>query len=300
MSTGPHPSSAIEVNGIPPRGPMARALGALLRSAPAVAGLIVLGLFVLIALFAPLVAPGDPFAMVAMPFMWPGTVEGAPLGTDALGRDLFVGLIHGARASLIIGFSATFVGLLFGTLVGACAGYWGGKVDLVLVRLIELFQTIPGFVLVVVLVALVQPSILTITLAIAIVSWPPVARLVRAEFRALAARDFVVAARAAGCSDMHIMLHEILPNALPPVVSTTSVMVASAILMESALSFLGMGDPNMMSWGGMIGAGRDSLRSAWYVSAIPGLAIVLVVLALNFLGEGVEDALDPRRSGGQL
>ncbi len=297
--TAPSPSlpAAVAETVARPSRPTTRALRALVGSRPAAAGLVVLGLVALVAILAPFVAPGDPLAMVARPFVPPGVSGAVPLGSDALGRDLLAGVVHGARASLVIGLAATVVGLLAGTLVGATAGHFGGRTDLVLVRLIELFQTIPNFVLVVVMVAIVQPTIVTITLAIGIVSWPPVARLVRAEFRALGARDFVLAARAAGCGDLHIMLREILPNALPPVISTASVMVASAILMESALSFLGMGDPNLVSWGAMVGAGRDSLRSAWYVSAVPGLVIVVVVLALNFVGEGLEEAFDPRRSG---
>jgi peptide/nickel transport system permease protein len=174
------------------------------------------------------------------------------------------------------------------------AGYFGGRVDAALVKLIEIFQTPPSFVLLIVLVAIAQPAIPTVIGAIALVTWPTIARIVRSEFRSLREKDFVMAARGLGYGHARIILAEILPNALPPVIVTASVLVATAILMESALSFLGLGDPNLVSWGSMIGAGRELLRTAWYLSAIPGFAIVLTVLALNLLGDALNDALNPR------
>lgn len=273
-----------------------RTLRAFLRNPLAVAGVLLLVAVCLLAALAPVLYPNDPLDMVAQPFLWPGQRPGFILGTDALGRDVAAGIAHGSRISLFVGISATLIGLVSGILIGSIAGYFGGRIDVLLVRLIELFQTIPQFVLLVVLVAIIQPSIGTITVAIGVVTWPTVARLVRAEFRSLRERDFVAAARSVGYGHRLIILREILPNALPPVIITSSVMVASAILMESSLSFLGMGDPNLISWGSMIGAGRDVLRTAWYLSAVPGVAIVLVVLALNFVGEGLNDALNPRYS----
>jgi peptide/nickel transport system permease protein len=151
-------------------------------------------------------------------------------------------------------------------------------------------------VLLVVLVAIAQPTAPTIIVAIAIVSWPMVARLTRAEFRAIREKDFVMAARSLGYGHARIIFREILPNALPPLIVTSSVMVASAILMEAALSFMGLGDPNVVSWGSMIGEGREEIRTAWYLSALPGLAIVLTVLALNLIADGLNDALNPRFS----
>ena len=290
----PRPLQVAEV-GAPDRRPR-RALRAFLRNPLAVAGVLLLGAVVLMATFAPILYPNDPLDMVAQPFLWPGQRSGFLLGTDALGRDVAAGIAHGSRISLFVGISATVMGLATGIIVGSIAGYFGGRIDTFLVRLIELFQTIPQFVLLVVLVAIVQPSIGTITAAIGVVTWPTVARLVRAEFRSLRERDFVMAARSVGYGHRLIILREILPNALPPVIITSSVMVASAILMESSLSFLGMGDPNLVSWGSMIGAGREALRTAWYLSAVPGVAIILVVLALNFVGEGLNDALNPRYS----
>ncbi|BBQ02133.1 ABC transporter permease (plasmid) [Burkholderia sp. SFA1] len=269
-------------------------LRALLRNPSALAGLALLTAFIVLAIGAPHFFPGDPLDMVAAPFEWPGTDPLYRLGTDSLGRDVAAGIAHGTRVSLLIGASAAAIGLLIGTLVGALGGFFGGVLDDLLVRVTELFQTVPSFLLVIVIVAIGNPGVKVIALAIGIASWPTVARIVRAEFRTLRHADFVLAARSQGFSSARIIFGEILPNALPPVIVTASVMVASAILIESSLSFLGMGDPNVVSWGGMIGAGRDSLRTAWYLTALPGAAIVLAVLALNLLGDGLNDALNPR------
>jgi len=268
---------------------------ALLRNPSACAGLVLLLAFLVLALLAPWLFPGDPLDMVGGPFEWPGSDPQFWLGTDSLGRDVAAGIAHGARVSLLIGASSAGIGLVIGTLVGALGGYFGGFVDDVLVRVTELFQTVPSFLLVIVIVAIGRPDVVVIALAIGIASWPTVARIVRAEFRTLRRSDFVLAARSQGFGNARIIFGEILPNALPPVIVTASVMVASAILIESSLSFLGMGDPNVVSWGAMIGSGRDSLRTAWYLTAIPGAAIVLAVLALNLLGDGLNDALNPRQ-----
>ncbi|CAD6528575.1 Oligopeptide transport system permease protein OppC [Paraburkholderia hiiakae] len=268
---------------------------ALVRNPAACAGLALLAAFVVLAVLAPRLYPGDPLDMVGGPFEWPGSDPQFRLGTDSLGRDVAAGIAHGARVSLLIGAASAGLGLVIGTLVGAIGGYFGGLIDDALVRLTELFQTVPSFLLVIVLVAIGRPNVVVIALAIGIASWPTVARIVRAEFRTLRHSDFVLAARSQGFSNTRIIFGEILPNALPPVIVTASVMVASAILIESSLSFLGMGDPNVISWGAMIGAGRDSLRTAWYLTAIPGAAIVLAVLALNLLGDGLTEALNPRQ-----
>lgn len=273
--------------------PGSRALGRFRRNLPAMSGVAVLIVVVAIAAAAPYIYPGDPLDMVARPFLWPGQDARYPLGTDALGRDVAAGLAHGASVSLVVGLTAALVGLVLGIVVGALGGYYGGLVDRLLGRLVELFQTIPQFMLLIVIVALAGPSMAVVTLAIGIVTWPTVARLVRAEFRSLRQRDFVLAAQGAGFSDLRIMAVEILPNALPPIIVTSSVLVAAAILMEAALAFLGLGDQNVVSWGGMIGAGREVLRTAWYLTAIPGVAIVIVVLALNFVSDGINEAINP-------
>jgi len=178
--------------------------------------------------------------------------------------------------------------------MGGLAGYYGGWIDDLLMRVTEMFQTIPSFVFAILLVAIMKPSIESIVIAIAVVSWPAVARLVRGEFLSLRHREFVQACHTVGMSDIRIMLGEILPNCLSPIIVTGSLMVATAILIESGLSFLGLGDPNIMSWGFLIGAGRTVLRSAWWVCTFPGVAILMTVLAINLVGEGLNDALNPR------
>ncbi|CAN7713039.1 ABC transporter permease [Rhizobium sp. LjRoot258] len=273
---------------------MRREVKVFLANPNALFGTGILLVVALSALLAPLLYPGDPLEMVARPFLWPGQNPAYPLGTDSMGRDVLAGIVHGARISLTVGLAATALGLTAGIAIGAIAGYFGGLVDDVLVKFIEIFQTIPSFVLLVVLVAIAQPTTATVTVAIAIVSWTTVARLTRAEFRAIREKDYVLAARSLGFGHARIIFREILPNALPPLIVTSSVMVASAILMESALSFMGLGDPNRVSWGSMIGAGRDVIRTAWYLTALPGLAIVFTVLALNLIGDGLNDALNPR------
>ncbi|MCM2435980.1 ABC transporter permease [Agrobacterium rosae] len=260
----------------------------------ATAGLMTLSIIMLLALLAPWLAPGDPQSIVGPERLWPGENPDFLLGTDSLGRSVWAGLVHGARVSLLVGISATILGLVFGGLIGAIAGYCGGWIDDLIVRFIEIFQTIPSFVLLVVLVAFATPTIGTVIVGIALVSWAMIARLTRAEFRSIREKDFVMAARASGISAPRIILQEILPNALPSLIVVSSIMVASAILMESALSFMGLSDPNTVTWGSMIGANREVIRSHWYLTLMPGGCIVLTVLALNLIGDGLNDALNPR------
>jgi peptide/nickel transport system permease protein len=269
------------------------------RNRGAVIGLALLLILILFALIAPYLYPQSPWRVVGRPFVPPFTLERLPLGTDTLGRDIAAGLVHGARVSLMIGVVSTLVALLIGVPLGAVAGYAGGLVDDLLMRFTEFFQTIPSFALAIVLVAILQPSLSSIVLAIGIVSWPPVARLVRGEVLSLRTREYVLAAVTLGQSTPRIIFSQVLPNAVAPIVVLGSLMIASAVLLESALSFLGLGDPNQMSWGYMIGAGRARLLDAWWISFFPGLAIFLAVLALNLAGEGLNDALNPRLSRGR-
>ena len=245
---------------------------------------------------ADLLFPGDPWDMAAAPLLWPGEDPAFPLGSDTLGRNIAAGLAHGARASLLVGTASAAASLLAGTAVGAAAGWHGGRTDAWLMRLTELVQTMPPFLFAVVLIAILGPRLPVTVLALAVISWPGVARLVRGEFMRLRDREFVEACIAMGMSDMRIMARHILPNALPSIVVITSVLIASAILTEAGLSFLGLGDPNVLTWGTMIGLGRDTLRTAWYMAAIPGAAILITVLGLNLVGEGVNDALRPERN----
>jgi|SRR5690625_2416299 len=260
----------------------------------AVIGLILLLVVVLIAIFGGLFVKHDPWRMVQRPFMTPFEDPDFLLGTDVMGRDLLSGLVIGARVTLFIGLTAAVCGLLIGVTIGAIAGYFGGRTDTLLMKFTEIFQSIPSFVLAIVLVAIFQPSLASIVTAIAVVSWPPVARLVRGEFLSLKEQDFVNAAALSGESKMQIIIMQILPNATGPIVVMGSLMVATSILTESALSFMGLSDPNVMSWGYMIGAGKTALRSAWWISAFPGLAILITVLAINLVGEGLSDGLNTR------
>lgn len=262
------------------------------RNVAAVGALVVLALIVLVAVAGPFIYDVDPFDMVGRPSVPPSSRF--PLGTDVSGRDILAGLIHGARVSLLIGVTASLIATAIGLVIGALAGYYGGAIDNVLMRATDFFLTIPSFVLAVVLVAIFSPSLVSVTAAIAAVSWPSVARLARAEFIAQRDRDYVLACRALGMSDGEIIVRQILPNALPPVIVVSSLMVATAILTESGLSFLGLSDPNLVSWGYMIGVARTVLRVAWWMPAIPGVTILVTVLCINLVGEGLNDALNPR------
>lgn len=257
-----------------------------------ISGLAWLGLVVILALIAPLLVPVDPFEIVDEPFLPPSNEH--LFGTDSLGRSMWAGLVHGSRTTLIIAVIATLSAVAFGTLLGAVAGYYGGLVDDVLMRLTEFFQTIPSFIFAIVLVAILAPSATSLVVAIAVVSWPPIARVVRGEVLSVKSREFVQAAVLAGQADLAILFRQVLPNTLSPLIVTGSLLVATAILIESALSFLGLGAPNLMSWGFMVGAGRSFLRDAWWLVTIPGIAILLTVLSINLVGEGLNDALNPR------
>lgn len=265
------------------------------RNRAAVLGLVLFVIVVLMAALADAVTPGDPLRNAGTPLTAPLVVAANPLGTDQLGRDIMAGIFHGARISLIIGVVATLISIMIGVVIGAVAGYFGGKIDGALMRVTEAFQTIPSFILLLTLVAIFGSSIQNIVIAIGIVSWTAPARMVRAEFMSLRQREFVDAARNLGVSDIAIIFREILPNALPPVIVFASVVMATSILMESALAFLGLGDPNYASWGNMIGQGRSVLRTAWFCSVIPGVAILLTVLSFSLMGEGLNDALNPRQ-----
>lgn len=277
--------------------PVRRGLFArLLRRPSAVAGLALLGAILAMAALADVVYPADPLDMAGTPFLWPGADPDFPLGTDMMGRDIAAGIFHGARVSLLIGGVATLVSLVIGVGVGAIAGFFRGRADHVLMHVTELFQTIPPFLFAIVIVAILQPTMTTVVLAIGLTSWPSLARLVRAEVLRLRDGEMVQASIVLGLSDARIILTHVLPNVLAPIVVSASIMVASAILTESSLAFLGLGDPNIVSWGSMVGAGREVLRTDWYVATVPGLAIVAAVLALNLLGDGLNDALDPRQN----
>jgi peptide/nickel transport system permease protein len=271
-----------------------RLAGRFARSPSALLGTGLLIAVLAMALLAPVVFPKDPLGLAGRPLQWPFVNARYWLGTDPSGRDIAAQIFHGARVTLLIGLVATVIAIGIGILVGAVAGFYGGWVDDALMRLTEAFQILPNFLLLLVLVAVFGSDIATVTVAIGLVSWPATARLTRAEFLSLRSREFVQACRVLGMGDAAIITREILPNALPPVVIYASVVMAVAILLESALAFLGLSDPNVASWGNLIGAGRGVLRTQWYVSAIPGLAILATVLGVSLVGQGLNDALNPR------
>jgi len=266
-----------------------------LRSPEGMVGLVVLLLIAAVALSAPLVFPGDPLAMAGRPLLPPFADPRFPLGTDQLGRDLAAELMHGARTSLTVGIAAAVAAIVVGSLVGTVAGFAGGLVDEALMRVVDAFQIVPGFLLALAFVSVTGPSLAVIVAAIALGAWPGPARLARAEVLSIRERDYIAAARVIGMCPAEIAFKEILPNALPPVLALVSVIVASAVLIEAALSFLGLGDPNSVTWGSMIAEGRNMLRSAAYLSIIPGLGLVATVLGVYLFGEGLVDSLAYRR-----
>lgn len=257
-------------------------------------GIAMLTVLLGVALAAPLIAPGDPMAIAGAPLLRPFAEGAHPLGTDRLGRDVAAGLVHGARTTLLVASVAAAAALGIGIVVGTLAGFLGGWVDEVLMRVTEAFQTVPAFLLTLALVAVTGPAAGTIALGIAAGAWMQPARIARAQVLSLRERDFVAAARVIGMGPLEIAFREILPNALTPVISLAAVIVAAAVLIESALSFLGFGDPNRVTWGAMIAEGRNVLRSAPYLSIIPGLALVASVLAVHLTGRGVARALRTR------
>jgi peptide/nickel transport system permease protein len=269
----------------------------LLSSRSGRAGLVLTGLVAALALAAPLIAPHDPLALAGPALTAPFADRALPLGTDRLGRDVLAGLVHGARASLAVGLAAAAMALVAGTIVGTVAGYLGGLVDEALMRLADAFQVVPRFLMALAVVSAAGASTETLIVAIAIGAWTEPARLARAEVLSIRERDYVAAARVVGLHPLTIAFREVLPGALPPVTAIAALIVAAAILIEAALSFLGFGDPNVVSWGSMIAEGRNVLRAAPYLSIVPGLALVVTVLGVYLLGEGVAEALAPAPRG---
>lgn len=270
------------------------ALRHFLKSPAALIGLALLVCIVALAMFAGVLFPRDPLGLAGRPLQWPALGGRLLLGTDVSGRDIAAQIAHGARTTLMIGVVATVIAIVIGVVIGAFAGFYGGLIDDVLMRLTEAFQTLPNFILLLVLVVVVGSNITAVTTAIGIVSWPAVARITRAEFLTLRNREFVQACRTLGLTNRWIIFREILPNALAPIIVYGAVVMATAILLESSLAFLELSDPNIASWGNLIGQGRKVLRSEWYVAAIPGLAILMTILSVSLVGQGLNDALNPR------
>lgn len=267
----------------------------LLRSPEGLAGLVLLSFPVFAALAADLLFPADPLSIAGPALLQPFVDAAHPLGTDRLGRDVLAGLVHGARASLAVGLATALVALVAGALVGTVAGFAGGLVDEALMRVVDAFQIVPSLLLALAFVSVTGASLTVVVIAIALGAWTGPARLARAEVLSIRERDYVASARAVGMHPFEIAIRQILPNALPPVLALSSVIVANAVLVEAALSFLGLGDPNIVTWGSMIAEGRNVLRSAPFLSIFPGLGLVVTVLGVYLLAEGIAEALAARR-----
>ena len=248
----------------------------------------------IISILAPVVSPYDPSHINAWEVLSPPSYRHV-FGTDDLGRDVFSRVIFGTRISLLVGFVSIGMAMFIGTLVGLVSGYFGGLIDAILMRFVDIMLCFPTFFLILAVIAFLGPSIWIIMAVIGVTSWMHVARLVRAEVMLIREMDYIMAARCIGCSDLRIIFRHILPNALSPVLVSATLGIAGAILTESALSFLGIGvQPPTPSWGNILTSGKDYLEFAWWLSLFPGLAILVTVLAYNLLGEGIRDALDPR------
>ncbi|MCL5024090.1 MAG: ABC transporter permease [Nitrospirae bacterium] len=264
------------------------------RNSLAVAGGILVLLLFVVAAFAPLLSPYNPDDIDSRHVLDPPGID-HPLGTDDLGRDVLSRMIWGSRISLAVGFVAVGIATLIGMILGAVSGYYGGWTDRIIMRSIDIMLAIPTFFLILAVIAFVGSGIGNIMAVIGLTSWMGVARLVRAEFLSLKGREFVLAAKALGARDLRIIFRHIMINSMAPVLVSAVLGVAGAVLVESALSFLGLGvQPPTPSWGNILTLGKDNIEIAWWLSVFPGVAILITVLAYNLLGEGIRDSIDPR------
>jgi len=260
----------------------------------AVFSAIIVLLLIAVASLASVISPYDPTAIDVHNVLSPPDRTHL-LGTDELGRDLLSRMIYGSRVSLKVGFVAVGIAIMIGIVIGSLAGFYGGVIDAILMRFVDIMLAFPTFFLILAVIAILEPNIFTIMAVIGVTGWMDVARLVRAEFLSLKERDFVESARALGVSNKRLIFRHILPNALSPVFVAATFGVAGAILTESGLSFLGLGvQPPDPSWGNILTSGKDNIEVAWWLSLYPGLAILVTVLSYNLIGEGLRDALDPR------
>lgn len=264
------------------------------RNKLALSGLSIILVFSITAIFAPLIAKHNPIEQNLIFRLQPPSQKHW-LGTDDLGRDVFSRVVYGARISLTVGFLAIAMTTLIGTIIGLVSGYFGGKIDLILMRLVDIMLCFPTFFLILMVIAFLEPNIYNVMIVIGLTSWPGLARLVRGECLSIREREFIFAARLLGLSTIRILFVHILPNVFAPILVSATLGVGSAILVESALSFLGLGvQPPTPSWGNILTIGKDYIYLAWWLSLFPGLAILFTVLAYNLLGEGLRDVFDPR------
>jgi len=269
----------------------------ILKNKLSLTGGIIVIIFLFIAIFAPYLSPHDPSEInVTEILLSPSKVH--PFGTDALGRDVFSRMLLGTRVSLLVGFISVGISIFIGLLLGSIAGYYGGIIDSVIMRFVDIMLSIPTFFLILAVIAILEPNLINIMIVIGFTSWMGVGRLVRGQFLSLKQRDYVSAAKTMGMRDFRIIVRHILPNALSPVYVAAILGIAGAILIETALSFLGLGvQPPTPSWGNILTEGKDNLEIAWWLTLFPGLAILITVLGYNLFGEGLRDILDPRLKG---
>ncbi|AEH22167.1 ABC-type transporter, integral membrane subunit [Thermodesulfobacterium geofontis OPF15] len=259
------------------------------------ASLIVISILVILALFAPYISPYDPFEINVNKILLPPSFK-HPLGTDLLGRDVLSRMIYASRISLEVSLVAVGISIGIGVFLGSLAGYLGGLVDQIISRFIDIMLCFPTIFLILAVIAYLEPSILTIMIVIGATSWMGIARLIRAEIMSLKERDFVLIAKVYGAGTFRIIFKHLLPNALPPIMVSASLGLGQAILIESALSFLGIGvQPPIPSWGNILIEGKEALEVAWWLSIFPGLAILITILAFTLLGETLQEILNPKR-----
>lgn len=279
---------------------MNQTLSKALSNPLALSGFIIIATIMLLALFAPLIAPYDPDSIDVKAILVPPSSEHF-MGTDGLGRDVFSRMLFGARISLLVGIVAVGIATLIGVILGSIAGYYRGLVDILIMRTVDVMLSIPTFFLILAVIAFLTPSIWNIMIVIGLTSWMGVTRLVRAEFLSLRGREFVMASEALGARDGRLIFTHLLPNSLTPVIVSSVLGVASAVLVESGLSFLGLGvQAPQASWGNILTDGKEYIQFAWWLSLFPGLAILITVLGYNLLGEGLRDVFDPRSSKSKL
>jgi peptide/nickel transport system permease protein len=277
-----------------PRGELRQFWRTFSRNQLAMVGGTVVTVLVLMAVLAPLLAPWDPNRPDTKKILTPPSSKHW-LGTDPLGRDVLSRVLYGARVSLSVGFVSVGIAALIGVLLGTAAGYHGGMVDNVIMRLVDLMLVFPRFFLLLAVLAFLKPSIWTIMTVIGLTGWMGVARLVRAEFLTLREREFVIWSESVGAGALRIIFRHILPNAIAPILVAMTLGIPAAILTEAGLSFLGLGvQPPYATWGNILNDGRDYIEIAWWMTLYPGLAILITVLSYNLMGEGIRDALDPR------
>ena len=265
------------------------------KNRAAMLGLYLFLFFFTIAILSPLLAPYDPFDMNLhdpdAPLKPPSSNH--LLGTDAFGRDQLSRMMYGARTSLFIGFLSTGISLMIGIILGSISGYFGGRIDNLIMRFVDVFMMLPTFFLILVIAAVFGSSIWNVMWILGLTGWPSITRLIRGNFLTLKEMDFIVAAKGAGASDAYIIFREILPNAIFSAIVAASMKVSGAIMTEASLSFLGLGDPNAVSWGWLLNEAMRAFRIAWWLPLFPGLAITILAIGFNLIGDGINDALNP-------